>query len=251
MHKGCLFAEDDEFQFGPWLMAPKTNQRKGNFSQFRFSDDDDEDIHVPEGGEGVVGPSHIHHQPPHPSMVRESNLKTTRQQLDNPKLSKGHINSKVLDPTQNSNFERDSFIAKSSSSQNPDSSSLSNSKSLGNSKVNSLVAPNDFVGQILNKLDPISKECISTRILLVIEKLDMSMVLNTRQQLEVEKDKGVGIVIDVKTLPGMDNKNSIGKNSNSNLNMEMEIISNYIEDLPGQNKSFLRSRKRILRSSSN
>ena len=251
MHKGCLFAEDDEFQFGPWLMAPKTNQRKGNFSQFRFSDNDDEDIHVPKGGEGVVGPSHIHHQPPHPPMVRESNLKTTRQQLDNPKLSKGHINSKVPDPTQNSNFEQDSFIAKSNSSQNPDSSSLSNSKSLGNPKVNSLVAPNDFAGQILNKLDPISKECISTRILLVTEKSDMSMVLNTRQQLEIEKDKGVGTVIDVKTLPDMDNKNSIGKNSNSNLNMEMEIISNYIEDLPGQNKSSLRSRKRILRSSSN
>lgn len=91
MHKGCLSTEDDEFQFGPWLraMAPKTNQRKGNFSQFRFSDDDDEDIHVSDGGKGVVGPSHIHHQPPHPPRVGESNMKTTRQQLDNPKLSKG------------------------------------------------------------------------------------------------------------------------------------------------------------------
>ena len=127
-------------------------------------------------------------------------MKTTRQQLDNPELSKGHINSKVSNPTQNSNFERDSFIAKSNSSQNPDSSSLSNSKSLGNPEVNSLVDPNDFVGQILNKLDPISKECISTRTLLVTEKSDMSMVLNTRQQLEVEKDKGVGTVIDVKTI---------------------------------------------------
>ena len=88
-------------------------------------------------------------------------MKTTRQQLDNPKLSKGHINSKVPGP-----------------SQNRDSSSLSNSKSLGNPEVNSLVAINDLVGQILNKLDPISKECISTRNLLVTVRSDMSLVLN-------------------------------------------------------------------------
>ena len=73
--------------------------------------------------------------------------------------------------------------------------------------------------------------------------------LNTGQQLEVENDTGVGTVIDVKTLPYMDNKNSIGKNSN--INMEMEIIFNYIENLPGQNKSSLRSWKCILHSSNN
>lgn len=112
-----------------------------------------------------------------------------------------------------------------------------------------MVAPNDLVGQILNKLDPISKECISTTTLLVTVRSDMSLVLNTGQQLEVENDTGVGTVIDVKTLLDMDNKNSIRKNSN--INMEMEIIFNYIENLSGQNKTSLRSRKCIIHSSNN
>ena len=227
------------------VVAPKTKQRKESpagpdsvMMMKRKVTDGDED--------GVVQPR-IHHQPPTIPMTSVANKETTKQQPENLRQLTGLSFPKSSDPTQISNFERDSLATESTSSKNLDFSSLLKLKSSRNPRVSILEVLNDLKENNLDTPDPISKECTSSMTLPITEKSEKSPMVANRQQLVDYKENSVTTEMKGKTLTDMDNNNS--NEDNSNMDMEMENISKYTVELPGQKGTSLRSWTRILRSS--
>ena len=119
-------------------IAPKIKQRKGNPSQSRFIDDDEEDNQVTDGEEDGTRQPNIHHQPPSIPMTSEVDMDKAKQQPKNPRQLTDLSKLKFLDPIQISIFEWDSGVSESISSKNRDFSSFSKLKSPRNPQVSDL-----------------------------------------------------------------------------------------------------------------
>lgn len=64
-------------------IAPKIKQRKGSPGQYWFSDDNEEDNQVTDGGDDGTRQPNIHHQPPSIPMTSEVDTNTAKQQPKN------------------------------------------------------------------------------------------------------------------------------------------------------------------------
>lgn len=151
-------------------IAPKINQKKGNPSQPRSSDNEEEVSPATEGEENIDGPSKLRQQQLHIPMAGESIEKICKQQLDDTGHSEHKI-SNFPDLVEVSNFERDRVASESTSSKNHIPTLVQVSKSQENLSVNSLVDCNDS-GRQLDKHHPISEKCILNRTLPVVDKSD-------------------------------------------------------------------------------
>lgn len=138
-------------------IAPKINQKKGNPSQPRSYDDEEEVIPATEGEENIDGLSKLRQQQLHMHICK---------QLDD----SGHSEHKISnfpDLVEVSNFERDRVASEFTSSKNhiPTVPTLVLvSKSQENLSASSLVDCNDS-GRQLDKPNPISDKCILNRTL--------------------------------------------------------------------------------------
>lgn len=158
--KGCITAEDDDYQFGPWLrvVGPKFNRGRNSFSKTKSGEvEDDIDLEYDEEeGDRQLSPTPHRQQIPPPisksfgkitaaislddsaeilgcqppplSMTSEANTDTAKQLLEKPRKLRDLSKSKVLDPIQFSSFERDGGVPESVTPKNKEFPSLSKSK---------------------------------------------------------------------------------------------------------------------------